>query len=181
MSTNALALHLIKIALDENILFNILHEYGEIQSAKVLWDILEMKYNLNEGENDEFIALENDDCASSLITDSETKDDNVKYAMMDDEFVPVIDIKTCDDEVTTISVESKTFYEESFTDVETFEVKFDENYVSHDEWINQMHEKHLIDEFLFGEKESLSPYKYQMQDKMFATTKLIKEVEGIHQ
>ena len=44
-----------------------------------------------------------------------------------------------------------------------------------------MHEKQLIDEFLFGEKICLSSYANQMQDNMFATTELIKEVEIINQ
>lgn len=44
-----------------------------------------------------------------------------------------------------------------------------------------MQGKYLIDELLFGEKSFLPPYKNQMQDNMFATTKLIKEVEDMYQ
>ena len=55
-------------------------------------------------------------------------------------------------------------------EAEIYEVKFDDNYVSHEEWLNMMHEKLLIDEFLFGEKSCLSPYTNQMQDNMFAAT-----------
>ena len=65
-------------------------------------------------------------------------------------------------ELFLLCVESETIYEESFPDAETYEVKFYENYVSHDEWINLMHEKNLIDELLFGEKKILSPYTNQI-------------------
>ena len=61
-------LHLIKIALDESIFFSIRREYGEIQSAKILWDILEVKYSLNEAKNDECVTLENYYCVFCLIT-----------------------------------------------------------------------------------------------------------------
>lgn len=45
-----------------------------------------------------------------------------------------------------------------------------------------MHEKHLIDELLFGEKSCLPPYTNQMQNNMFAATKeLTKEVEDMNQ
>jgi len=170
MNRDASTLHLIISTLDENILFSILHEYGEIQNAKVLWDILEMKYNLNENENDESIVLENDDCAFSLIIDCETEDGKIEVAMMDDECVPVVEIETCDAEETTIDVEYEYFYEESLPDAETHEVKFDENYVSHEEWFNLMRENHLIDDLLIGEKRYLPPYTNKMQDNMFATT-----------
>jgi len=61
-----------------------------------------------------------------------------------------------------------------------YEVKFDDNYVSHDEWLNMMHEKHLIDQLLFVEKSCLPPYTNQMQDNMFAATELTKEVEDMN-
>lgn len=155
MSTDASILHLITSALDEKILFSILYEYGEIQNEKVLWDILEMKYSLNESEDDEGIPFENDNYAFSFITDFETKDGNIEALMMDDECMLVFDIGICDDEETTIDVESEFSYEEILSYAKTYEVKFDENYVSHEEWINMMHEKHLIDDFLFGEKRCL--------------------------
>ena len=44
-----------------------------------------------------------------------------------------------------------------------------------------MHEKHLIDGLLFGEKICLSAYTNQMQDDMITTTELIKEVENMNQ
>ena len=102
MSSDALTFHLIKIALDESNLFSILHEYCVIQNAKVLWDILEMKYSLNEGKNDESIVLENDGCTLSLITECETESENIEAAMMDDECVSVIDIETHDKEEITL-------------------------------------------------------------------------------
>lgn len=115
-----------------------------------------MKYCLNEGNDAKDIALDNDP-----IFDCKTKD-----AMMGDECVCVIEI--CDDENTSIIVEP-----ESFPDAE---IKFDETYILHDEWINLMIEKHLVDELLFGEKEGLSSHTDQMQ-RMLA--ELSEEAEGI--
>jgi hypothetical protein len=43
-------------------------------------------------------------------------------------------------------------------------VKFDENYSSHEEWSILLHEKHLIDELLFGEKKSSFAYTNQVKD-----------------
>ena len=109
-----------------------------------------MKYCLNEGNDAEYISLDNDP-----IFDCETED-----AMMGDACVSVIE--TCNDENTSIIVEAKSFPDvepESFPDAE---IKFDETYISHDEWINLMIEKHKIDELLFGEKEGLSSHKDQM-------------------
>lgn len=42
--------------------------------------------------------------------------------------------------------------DETLCDVETYEVKFDDNYVYHEEWFNLIHENQLIDELLFSEK-----------------------------
>lgn len=90
--------------------------------------------------------------------------------MMDDECVPLTYIERCDHEETTIDVESKYFYEESLSGAKMYEIKFDDNYVSHEEWFNLMYEHHLIDEFLFGDKRCLPLYTNQMQDNIFATT-----------
>lgn len=73
---------------------------------------------LNKGNETGDIALENDP-----LFDCENED-----AMMGDECVFVTE--TCDDENTSIIVEP-----ESFPDVE---IKFDETYIPHDEWINLM-------------------------------------------
>lgn len=132
-------LSLITSAVDDNIILSVIYEYGEIPSTKFLWDVLEMKHSLKEGNDAEDIALDNDP-----IFGCETED-----AMMGDECVSVIE--TCNDENTCIIVESKSFPDvepESFPDAE---IKFDETYISHDEWINLMIEKHLIDELLLGE------------------------------
>lgn len=112
-SGGAITLLLIILTLDENFLSSILHEFGEVCDAKMFLDILEMKYNMKWSEKVEVdeSVLENDDCSFSLITDCETEDGNIEAAMMDDECVPVIDIETCDDEETTIDVESEYFYE----------------------------------------------------------------------
>ena len=125
----------------------------------MFWNILEMKYSMKwseKGKVDE-IVVKNSDCVESIITRIKTEsifvDDN-KVAS-DSEEIPC-DAKTC-------------------------EVKYDDNCVSHEEWFSLMHGKQLIDEFLFGEKICLSSYANQMQDNMFATTELIKEVEIINQ
>jgi len=117
-----------------------------------------MKYCLNESNDAEDIALKNDP-----ILDCETEN-----AMIGDECIPVTE--TCDDENTSIIVEPESFPHA--------EIKFDETYIPHNEWINLMIEKHLIGELLFGEKEGLSLHTDQMQN-MPAMTKLSEEAEGI--
>ena len=57
-------------------------------------------------------------------------------------------------------------------------MKFVETYICHDQWINLMIEKHLIDELLFGEKEGLSSHTDQLHN-MPATKELSEEAEGI--
>ena len=56
--------------------------------------------------------------------------------------------------------------EEILCDAKTYEVKYDENCVFHEEGFGLMYEKQLIDELLFGEKICLS-----------SATELIKEFE----
>lgn len=66
-SKGAVALFLIISALDENILSNILYEFGEICDAKILWDILEMKYSMEgieKAEVDEGVVAKSD-CVES--------------------------------------------------------------------------------------------------------------------
>lgn len=138
---NAITLFLIILALDENIFSNILYEFGEICDAKIFWDILEMKYS-TEGsekvEDDESGGVKNGDCVESIITGIKT------------ESISVVDNRVaCDSEEITC-------------DAETYEVKFDDNYVSHEAWFNLMQEKHLINELLFGERSFLPPYTNQM-------------------
>ncbi|MCY6524875.1 hypothetical protein, partial [Actinobacillus pleuropneumoniae] len=81
---------LITSALDDNIILIIIYKYGEILSTKFLWDVLELKHYLNEGNDAKDIALENDN-----IFDCETEE-----AMIGDECVFVTE--TCDDESTSI-------------------------------------------------------------------------------
>ena len=107
--------------------------------------------------------------------------ENIEYEMMDDECVVVVEIEKFDDEERSIVLVFEMFYEESFLDAQTYEVKLDEIYLFHDEWINMMNEKHIFDNFLFGEKESLSPDIDQTHENMFAATKLIKYVDDINQ
>lgn len=155
-SGDTVALSLITSAVDDNIIFSIIYEYGEIPSTKFLWDVLEMKNCLNKGNDATDIALDNDP-----VFYCETED-----AMMGDACVSVIE--TCNDENTSIIVEPESFHDvepESFPDAE---IKFDETYISHDEWINLMIEKHQIDELLFGEKDLISSHTDQMQNMLVA-------------
>ena len=71
--------------------------------------------------------------------------------------------------------------EDRIFDTNTYEVKFDENYSSHEEWSNLLHEKHLIDDFLFGEKRSSFAYKNQVKGKLFIVIKPSNEVEDMKQ
>jgi len=147
---NAVALFLIISALDEIILSNILYEFGEIRDAKIFWDILEMKYSMEGSEKVEVDEGVVGDCVESIIAGIKGE----SMSLTDNSIA-------CDSEEITC-------------DAETDEVKYDDNYVSHDEWLNMMHEKHLIDELLFGEKN-------QMQENMFAAKELTKEVEDMNQ
>lgn len=79
-SRDTLVLSLVTSAVDDNIILSIIYEYGEIPSTKFLWDVLEMKYCLNEGNDAEDISFDNDP-----IFDCETED-----AIMGDECVSVI-------------------------------------------------------------------------------------------
>jgi hypothetical protein len=97
-----IALQLIISALDENILSSILGEFGEVYSAKIFWDILEMKYSMKWSEKDEVdedIVVENDDCVEIFVTEIETENGSIEIAMIDDESVSVADNKAaCDNE-----------------------------------------------------------------------------------
>jgi len=117
---NAIALFLTISALDENILSNILYEFGEICDAKIFWDILEMKYSMEGSEKAEIDegVFAKSDCVESII------------AAIKGESMSLTNNKVCD-------------IKEIPCDAETYEVKFDDNYVSHDDWFNMMHEKHL--------------------------------------
>ena len=117
-----------------------------------------MKYSMKWSQKDEIdeIVVKNSDCVESIIT-------GIKYESMsvDDNKV------ACDSQ-------------EIPCDAKACEVKYDENYVSHEECLCLMHEKQLGDE-LFGEMTCLSSEVNQMQDDMFATKELIKEVENMNQ
>lgn len=66
---NAITLFLIISALDENILSNILYEFGEIRDAKIFWDILELKYSMEGSEKakvDDGVVAKSD-CVEKVI------------------------------------------------------------------------------------------------------------------
>ena len=58
-------------------------------------------------------------------------------------------------------------------------VKFDENYSSHEEWSILMHEKHLIDELLFGEKKISFAYTNQVKDNLLDSGKEVEDVKQL--
>jgi hypothetical protein len=53
-------------------------------------------------------------------------------------------------------------------------IKFDENYSFHEEWSILLHEKHIIDELLFGEKKSSFAYTNQVKDNLIEHVKRLK-------
>jgi hypothetical protein len=55
------------------------------------------------------------------------------------------------------------------------------NYSSHEEWSNLLHEKHIIDELLFGEKRNSFAYTNQVKDNLFVVIEFGKEVEDMKQ
>jgi hypothetical protein len=92
--------------------------------------------------------------------------------MIDDESVFVADKDKC-----KTTHENESLMEESLFETKTYEVKFDENYSSHEEWSNILHEKHLINELLFGEKRSSFAYTNQVEDNFIVAEKEEKEDE----
>jgi hypothetical protein len=81
--------------------------------------------------------------------------------MIDDESVYVVD---CDNE-------NENLVEEDLFEGETYEVRFDEDNSSNEEWSKLMHEKHLIDELLFGEKNGPLAYTNQVEDNFIVAEK----------
>jgi hypothetical protein len=115
---------------------------------------------------------------------NEENDNDVVYSDLMNSTTKIIDEleRAKDDEdkcKTTHGNES--LMEESLFETKTYEVKFDENYSSHEEWSNLLHEKHLIDELLFGEKRSSIAYTNQVKDNLFVVIELGKEVEDMKQ
>jgi hypothetical protein len=154
-----IALQLIMSAVDENILSSIFLEFGEVSSPKIFWDILEMKKWSED--------VENDDCVEHFVAEIETGNDCIEIAMIDDESVYVAD---CDNE-------NENLVEEDLFEGETYEVRFDEDNSSNEEWSKLMHEKHLIDELLFGEKNGPLAYTNQVEDNFIVAEKEEKEEE----
>ena len=70
---------------------------------------------------------------------------------------------------------SESLVEEDLSEVETYEVSFDEDNSSHEEWSNLMHEKHLIDELLFGEQSGSISCANQVEDNFIVAEKGDKE------
>jgi hypothetical protein len=112
-------------------------------------------------EREQDIAVENGECIDSLITEIKTGNDCIEIAMIDDESVYVAD---CDNE-------NENLVEEDLFEGETYEVRFDEDNSSNEEWSKLMHEKHLIDELLFGEKNGPLAYTNQVEDNFIVAEK----------
>jgi len=158
-----LTLYLVSSALNNGIMSALLYEFGEIENAKMFWDNLEMKFSVRGSK----IAVENGECIDSLITEIKTGNDCIEIAMIDDESVYVAD---CDNE-------NENLVEEDLFEGETYEVRFDEDNSSNEEWSKLMHEKHLIDELLFGEKNGPLAYTNQVEDNFIVAEKEEKEDE----
>jgi hypothetical protein len=56
-------------------------------------------------------------------------------------------------------------------------VKFDENCSSHEEWSTLLHEKHIIDDLLFGEKKSSFAYTNQVKDNLIEPSKEVEDMK----
>jgi hypothetical protein len=56
-------------------------------------------------------------------------------------------------------------------------VKFDADYLSHEEWLILMHERHLIDELLFGEKKSSFAYTNKVKDNLIEPSKEVEDMK----
>jgi hypothetical protein len=158
-----LTLYLVSSALNNDILSALLYEFGEIENAKMFWNNLEMKFSVRRSK----IAVENGECIDSLITEIKTGNDCIEIAMIDDESVYVAD---CDSE-------NENLVEEDLFEGETYEVRFDEDNSSNEEWSKLMHEKHLIYELLFGEKSGPLTYTTQVEDNFIVAEKKEKEDE----
>jgi hypothetical protein len=115
-----LTLYLVSSALNNDILSALLYEFGEIENAKMFWNNLEMKFSVRRSK----IVVENGECIDSLITEIKTGNDCIEIAMIDDESVYVAD---CDSE-------NENLVEEDLFEGETYEVRFDEDNSSNEEW-----------------------------------------------
>jgi hypothetical protein len=153
--------------LNNDILSALLYEFGEIENAKIFWDILEMKKWSEDVEIHEDIDVENSECIDRLITEIKTQNDCIEITMIDDESVYVDD---CDNE-------NENLEEEDLFEGETYEFRFDKDNSSNEEWSKLMHEKHLIDELLFGEKNGPLAYTNQVEDNFTVAEKKEKEDE----
>jgi hypothetical protein len=162
-----LTLYLVSSTLNNDILSALLYEFGEIENAKMFWDNLEMKFSVRGSK----IAVENGECIDSLITEIKTGNDCIEIAMIDDESVYVAD---CDNE-------NENLVEEDLFEGETYEVIFDEDNSSNEEWSKLMHEKHLIDELLFGEKNGPLAYTNQVEDNFTVAEKEEKDEQERNQ
>jgi hypothetical protein len=150
----AITLQLIISAVDENILSSILREFGEIPSAKIFWDILEMKKWSENVEVDEGIVVENGDCVDSLVTGTETENDIIEVAMINEESMSVADSKiTFSDLVNSTEIDNG---DECITANEPLGeslvnlVKYDDENFSSECWFHMLQEKKLIDDLLSG-------------------------------
>jgi hypothetical protein len=76
----------------------ILYEFGEVHSAKMFWDIIEMKFSVRgskivEAQINQDIVVENGDCMDNLVIEIQTEDGITKGTMINDESVSVVDNK----------------------------------------------------------------------------------------
>ena len=195
-----LTLYLVSSTLNNGILSALLYEFGEIENAKIFWDILEMKYSekgintlqhisafeetyVCETELSQIVVNELNDehetNASEYEETSEIDREDVEFHcaqshVNNDDYVEgfVIETKM---ENESFDYKSESLVEEDLFEAETYEVSFDEDNSSHEEWSNLMHEKHLIDELLFGEKSGSLACTNQVEDNFIVAEKGDKE------
>ena len=194
-----LTLYLVSSTLNNEILSTLLYEFGEIENAKIFWDILEMKYSekgintlqhsafeeayVCETELSQIVVNELNDehetNASKYEETSEIDGEDVEFHcaqshVNNDDYLEgfVIETKM---ENESFDDKSESLVEEDLFEAETYEVSFDEDNSSHEEWSNLMHEKHLIDELLFGEKSGSLACANQVEDNFIVAEKGDKE------
>lgn len=138
-SRGAIALFLIILALDDNLLSSILHEYGQIHNAKIFWDILEMKYNMQWGEK----AYKDE--GRALLADLQENSEIVERNILEDLAV-ANELKKFNSLFEVEVVNSTTMV----TNVKEEFTKFDDQCLFYENELQVIFENNLIDKPLFA-------------------------------
>jgi hypothetical protein len=175
----AITLQLIISTLDEKTLSSILHEFGEVCSAKIFWDILEMKKWSENVEVDEGIVVENGDCVDSLVTGTKTENDIIEVAMINEESMYVAHSKVAchskeipynavfSDLVNSIEIDDGdecVTVDEPLCESLVNLVKYDDENFSSEGWFQMLQEKKLVDDLLSGRVTLLADQLYEKDE-----------------